>query len=275
MADTGHTYSEAELLEKLAVDPNLFQNDMEQAVADVQRMSSTSSLGRALTLLSDYRFESFYHSKTSSMLLVNGNMQLTLVQEARSPLTYISGTLYNMLAKQPTVLRLFHLCDQGTVYTSHNGGLAYVLRCLNASLLSDKQRVAPLCFEEEFVQKLRSNDTKTLCTLLYMLVSTSTRPVVFILIDSIRKIEEDTPYERHFKIFNEELGAMINELNFNSRRNLRPTILKVLFMSPTRSTHLEPLLRDISVNLPGDYYGMEEYYANQYHTQSFDTYITY
>jgi hypothetical protein len=133
------------------------------------------------------RFHDFYHSTTSCILLVKGNMKLNS-KGAISSLTYMSWIIfYKMPALDPNYIRFFHICGPHT--HDRYSQLSGTLSCLNTQLLSDSQGVNSLRFSKNWINDLY---TEELCELLRILISASTHHTIFILIDGATSMERVT-----------------------------------------------------------------------------------
>lgn len=147
----------------LAVERSLLKTDMEVAILDAQRISSPSAHAHAMTLLTNDVYVNWYQSATSSILVVNGFMNLSQEQETASPFTTVSCVLYGMLSENPKALPLFYLCGQHVDYHGEYQGLAGILRYLNAQLLfANPECVNTAGFNYDFTHNLESYDIPSL-----------------------------------------------------------------------------------------------------------------
>jgi hypothetical protein len=223
---------------------------MEVAILDVQRISSPSAHAHAMTLLTDDVYVNWYQSATSSILVVNGFMNLSQEQETASPFTTVSCVLCGMLSSNPKALPLFYLCGQHVDYHGEYQGLAGILRYLNAQLLfANPECVNTAGCNYDFTHNLESYDIPSLCQLLHILVTSSPRQVVFILIDGF-SIVEGVASQEHINIFVQALRYLVAHLNQNIQKNVPGPVLKILFTNPHATVHLGSLLRDCVLDLP-------------------------
>jgi hypothetical protein len=237
--------------------------DMAVAISDAKRISSPSAHAHAMTLLTHDIYVDWYQSTTSSILIVNGFMNLSQEQETASPFTTVSCVLYGMLCENPKALPLLYLCGQHVDYNDKYRGLAGLLRYLNAQLLfANPECVNTAGFNYDFTHNLESYDIPSLCQLLHILVTSSPRQAVFILIDGFSTVEGGK-FQEHINFFALALRYLVGHLNHNIQRNLPGPVLKILFTNPHATVYLGSLLRDSVLDLPENGpmggYGMNMY----------------
>lgn len=114
-------------------------------------------------------------------------------------------------------------------------------------------------FDYRFTHDLDLSELSALCHLLHILVTSSPRQAVFILIDGFTLVEGSTPTQQ-LQSFVESLLRLTHTLNTNKQTG---PVLKILLTNPTASVYLGQWLQDCVLDLaettPEGEYGRNQY----------------
>ncbi|KAF4807596.1 hypothetical protein CGCSCA5_v013198 [Colletotrichum siamense] len=227
------------------VDARLAKRDEDIALIDAQKVCQPKLINHALSVLANGKFLVWLKSNTSDILFIDGKMKLSAAQEASSPLTILSCVISQTIAVQAQrSIPLLYLCGQHNSPYDALGGSNGIIRCLSSQLAHAvaEENVDLSNIDMEFVEGIKRQVPKTLCSLFRLLLPAVMGKVVFVIIDGVSWIEEG-PHSQDFGGLVIFLRDIVSELN---QRQLG-FVVKVLLTNPSTSIHVRRWLPEGSI----------------------------
>ncbi|KAK2741994.1 hypothetical protein CKAH01_01421 [Colletotrichum kahawae] len=223
---------DVQLLDILGVDLDNLGDDSE-TILGYSEHADTDERAKAQWLLQTDEFRNWLRENRSSMLLVDGELQDSMI----SPLSWICGGLISALVENPdsAVAFFFAGLHVDMQLPDIDSGPVAMLRSLIAQLLMSANLPSPdLSFmTKEMIKECREGDCLVLCEMFVKIIKqVPPKTTVYCIIDGVSWYEQSR--------WLADLGDFAVALEYVARRNNtgRSGSLKVLLTSPTQSTEI-------------------------------------
>ena len=255
-----------DIFEALAVDIDVVASD-----ANVSFLRGASldmgSQDRIAWVFQDARFQSWFRSQDSAMLLIDASIT---DEPMNSGLSYFAVSLAQVLRQMAVTSPMMFFCGYHTSPGDPVQGAIGILRTLNSQLIPQLESFSLAFFDSKSLDDLRQFDIFALCHLFQGLLEQDQSSVFFIIVDEIATY--DTPHHsddiRDLIHFLRDLTQKFNE---ECAQNQRQTVLKILMTCSTcsynaRAWFLEDEVLTVPLDAHGQNQGFNELHIS-YHTQ--------